>query len=125
MSQNGSTSMAATCSSSLALMDAGVPISSPVSGIAMGLMTDGKKSVILSDIADAGLMALEVYHSDHKPEDVARYLRYAEQFQLVPTGGSDYHGDNKPDIELGSGRRKNLAIPRQILDDMRAAFANL
>ncbi len=78
----------------------------------------------ISDIADDGLMALEVYHSDHKPEDVQRYLRYAKQFQLVPTGGSDYHGDNKPDIELGSGRRKNLAIPRQILDDMRAAFAN-
>ncbi|MDO8591880.1 MAG: polyribonucleotide nucleotidyltransferase [bacterium] len=53
MSQNGSTSMAATCSSTLALMDAGVPLKNPVSGIAMGLMTDGKKSVILSDIADA------------------------------------------------------------------------
>ncbi len=53
MSQNGSTSMAATCSSCLALMDAGVPISSPVSGIAMGLMLDGDKPYILSDIADA------------------------------------------------------------------------
>jgi polyribonucleotide nucleotidyltransferase len=53
MSQNGSTSMAATCSSCMALMDAGVPLKSPVSGIAMGLMTDGKKSVIMSDIADA------------------------------------------------------------------------
>ncbi|MBI2589258.1 polyribonucleotide nucleotidyltransferase [Candidatus Saccharibacteria bacterium] len=53
MSQNGSTSMAATCSSTLALMDAGVPLKAPVSGIAMGLMTNGTKSVILSDIADA------------------------------------------------------------------------
>lgn len=53
MSQNGSTSMAATCSSTMALMDAGVPLKAPVSGIAMGLMTDGKKHVILSDIADA------------------------------------------------------------------------
>ena len=53
MSQNGSTSMAATCASTLALMDAGVPLKAPVSGIAMGLVTDGKKSVILSDIADA------------------------------------------------------------------------
>lgn len=53
MSQNGSTSMAATCSSCLALMDAGVPLKSPVSGIAMGLMVDGEKSYILSDIADA------------------------------------------------------------------------
>jgi polyribonucleotide nucleotidyltransferase len=53
MSQNGSTSMAATCSSCLALMDAGVPIKRPVSGIAMGLMLDGDKPYILSDIADA------------------------------------------------------------------------
>lgn len=53
MSQNGSTSMAATCSSCLALMDAGVPLKAPVSGIAMGLIMDGDKPNILSDIADA------------------------------------------------------------------------
>ena len=53
MSQNGSTSMAATCSSCLALMDAGVPLSAPVSGIAMGLMMDGDTPYVLSDIADA------------------------------------------------------------------------
>lgn len=53
MSQNGSTSMAATCSSCLALMDAGVPIKRPVSGIAMGLMMDDGKPYVLSDIADA------------------------------------------------------------------------
>ena len=53
MSQNGSTSMAATCSSCLALMDAGVPLKRPVSGIAMGLMMDGNKPYIMSDIADA------------------------------------------------------------------------
>ncbi len=53
MSQNGSTSMAATCSSCLALLDAGVPLKRPVSGIAMGLMMNGDKPVIMSDIADA------------------------------------------------------------------------
>ena len=53
MSQNGSTSMAATCSSCLALMDAGVPLKAPVSGIAMGLIMDNGKASILSDIADA------------------------------------------------------------------------
>ena len=53
MSQNGSTSMAATCSSCLALMDAGVPIKRPVSGIAMGLMMDGDTPYVMSDIADA------------------------------------------------------------------------
>jgi polyribonucleotide nucleotidyltransferase len=53
MSQNGSTPMAATCSSILALMDAGVPLKAPVSGIAMGLMMDGDTAYIMSDIADA------------------------------------------------------------------------
>jgi polyribonucleotide nucleotidyltransferase len=53
MSQNGSTSMAATCSSCLALMDAGVPLVRPVSGIAMGLMMEGDQPFIMSDIADA------------------------------------------------------------------------
>lgn len=53
MSQNGSTSMAATCASTLALMDAGVPLKRPVSGIAMGLMMDGDTPYVMSDIADA------------------------------------------------------------------------
>ena len=50
MSSNGSTSMASVCGSTLALMDTGVPIKAPVSGIAMGLITDGDKYAILSDI---------------------------------------------------------------------------
>ncbi|KKU83480.1 polyribonucleotide nucleotidyltransferase [Candidatus Gottesmanbacteria bacterium RIFCSPLOWO2_01_FULL_49_10] len=50
MSSNGSTSMASTCGSTLALMDAGVPIKEPVAGISVGLMTDKKKFVLLTDI---------------------------------------------------------------------------
>ncbi|MCQ2569203.1 MAG: polyribonucleotide nucleotidyltransferase [Candidatus Saccharibacteria bacterium] len=53
MSQNGSTSMAATCSSCLALMDAGVPLKRPVAGVAMGLMMDGDKPYVLTDLMDA------------------------------------------------------------------------
>jgi len=52
MSQNGSTSMAATCSSCLALMDAGVPLKAPVAGVAMGLMMDGDKPYVLTDLMD-------------------------------------------------------------------------
>ena len=50
LSSNGSTSMASICASSLALMDAGVPIKAPVAGMAMGLITDGARHVILTDI---------------------------------------------------------------------------
>ncbi|MCH7541283.1 polyribonucleotide nucleotidyltransferase [Patescibacteria group bacterium] len=59
LSSSGSTSMAATCGSSLALMDAGVPISKAVAGIAMGLITEGDKYKILTDI-----QALEDFYGD-------------------------------------------------------------
>ena len=50
MESNGSTSMASVCGASLSLMDAGVPLKAPVAGVAMGLMKEGEKFVILSDI---------------------------------------------------------------------------
>ena len=55
LSQHGSTSMAAVCSSCLALMDAGVPIKAPIAGLAMGLIIDDKvdKPIVLTDIQDA------------------------------------------------------------------------
>ena len=59
LSSSGSTSMASTCGSSLALMDAGVPISEPVAGVAMGLVTEGTKYKILTDI-----QALEDFYGD-------------------------------------------------------------
>jgi len=59
MSSNGSTSMAAVCGSTLSLMDAGVPIKAPVAGVAMGLIREGKKQVILSDI-----LGLEDFNGD-------------------------------------------------------------
>ncbi|MBZ5537048.1 MAG: polyribonucleotide nucleotidyltransferase [Acidobacteriia bacterium] len=53
LESNGSSSMATICGSTLALMDAGVPIKSPVAGIAMGLVKDGDRYAILTDIAGA------------------------------------------------------------------------
>src|SRR5439155_18839563 len=50
---NGSSSMASVCGGTLALMDAGVPIKAPVAGVAMGLVVEGKKYAIRSDIAGA------------------------------------------------------------------------
>jgi polyribonucleotide nucleotidyltransferase len=50
LESNGSSSMASVCGASLALMDAGVPIQSPVAGIAMGLISDGERTAVLTDI---------------------------------------------------------------------------
>lgn len=51
LSSNGSTSMASTCGSTLALMDAGVPLLAPISGVAMGVIVDGDETAIMTDIA--------------------------------------------------------------------------
>jgi polyribonucleotide nucleotidyltransferase len=50
LESNGSSSMASVCSGSMALMDAGVPIRKPVAGVAMGLISDGERTAVLSDI---------------------------------------------------------------------------
>ena len=50
LESNGSSSMASVCSGSLALMDAGIPIRKPVAGVAMGLISDGERTVVLTDI---------------------------------------------------------------------------
>jgi predicted metal-dependent phosphoesterase TrpH len=62
-----------------------------------------------------GLPAIEVWHSDHGPADERRYMGYAQKHGLLVTGGSDFHGENKPRIELGRGAG-NLRIPRTVLE---------
>jgi 3',5'-nucleoside bisphosphate phosphatase len=57
----------------------------------------------------SGLDALEAYHSDHDEADTARYLRYAREFGLLVTGGSDYHGDS----EHGGRGPGSVALPRE------------
>ncbi len=58
-----------------------------------------------------GLRGLEVFWSGHSPEQVDDYQRLAYRLGLLPTGGSDFHGDNKPGIELGTGRNNNVQVP--------------
>lgn len=74
---------------------------------------------ILPGLCAAGLNAIEVYHSDHDEATTQAYLDLARQHGLAVTGGSDFHGTVKPEVRLGVGEG-NLAIPRQVLDDLRA-----
>jgi predicted metal-dependent phosphoesterase TrpH len=74
----------------------------------------------VAELREMGLGALEVFHSDHRPPDVARFQDMARRFELEVTGGSDFHGANKPRIELGRGFEGNLNVPRSVLDRLRA-----
>jgi predicted metal-dependent phosphoesterase TrpH len=71
--------------------------------IRVGLFrNDRRERTFFGQLKDAGLTAVEAFHSDHAPWAVARYLEAARHFHLLITGGSDYHGGNKPGLALGS-----------------------
>ena len=70
--------------------------------------------------AEAGLDAMEVYYPKFTAEQTELAERLVEEFDLLPGGGSDFHGTNKPDIRLGTGRN-NLHIPISVLKKLAAA----
>jgi predicted metal-dependent phosphoesterase TrpH len=74
---------------------------------------------VIDKMCDLGLRAIEVYHSDHKPGNVAHYRWLAEKHGLAMTGGSDFHGANKPGIQLGTGANNNLSVPGELLRKLR------
>lgn len=82
-----------------------------------------KVAACIEDLAGKGLRAVEVYHSDHSPEDVAWYRSVAERLGLGITGGSDFHGANKPSISLGTGLRHNLNVPDSVLGGLKRLAA--
>jgi hypothetical protein len=69
------------------------------------------------------MRAIEVYHSDHTPDHVAMLWGLAKEFKLLATGGSDYHGENKPDVRLGTGRCGNLCLADDLLTALKDCFA--
>jgi predicted metal-dependent phosphoesterase TrpH len=79
---------------------------------------------VLPQLREAGLNAIEAYHSDHTPADTKIYLSLAQQYGLLRTGGSDFHGATKPDLELGKGRGGNLEIPPDVVEQLRAASSS-
>ena len=71
------------------------------------------------EMRDVGLQAIEVYHSEHSPAEVSLYASLANTLSLAVTGGSDFHGYNKPDIALGTGLHGNVHIELSVLERLR------
>ncbi len=65
-----------------------------------------------------GLQAIEVYYSSHSTRQTSDYLNMTRSLGLMATGGSDFHGKSKPDIEVGVGKG-NLKVPKSILEELR------
>ncbi len=77
--------------------------------------------VLLKNMIDCGLKGIEVYHSSHTKEEMKYYLEIANKYDLLISGGSDFHGQAiKPDVHLGSGKNNNIKIKSlSLLDELK------
>jgi predicted metal-dependent phosphoesterase TrpH len=75
---------------------------------------------MLKRLKRSGLVGLEVIHSDQPPDLQQYYMALAQSLELVPTGGSDFHGALKPRVQLGRGVDSNVRVPKEFLDRLRS-----
>lgn len=74
---------------------------------------------LIRQLADIGLSGIECYHSNNYPQQSAYLRELTHKFHLAATGGSDFHGSNKPDIQIGIGRG-GLKIHDSLLKELES-----
>ena len=79
--------------------------------------------LLLGELTECGLLGIEAVYVLNRGSEEAFCRALAEEYGLLVTGGSDFHGKNKPDIALGTGIRSGLTVPYSLLEDMKAAKA--
>jgi 3',5'-nucleoside bisphosphate phosphatase len=84
------------------------------------LWRGGDVATVLPELVAAGLMGLEVYHPNHSPSEVRHLSDFCQQYGLVMTGGSDFHGPSKQHSGLNS-----LQLPLSLLDGLKQTSRKL
>jgi hypothetical protein len=84
-------------------------------------MSDARLRELICHCKDAGLTGIEAIYSTYQPGDERYIRRLAAEYELKLSGGSDFHGSNKPDIRLGSGRG-HLHVPYALLEELRGSL---
>jgi hypothetical protein len=79
-------------------------------------------NALLTRLKGEGLGGIEVHYSTHTKRQTTEYLDLAKRLNLLVTGGSDFHGITKPDIEVGTGRG-DLKVPEKLLEPLKKAAA--
>jgi predicted metal-dependent phosphoesterase TrpH len=87
------------------------------------LDSSGRLRDMVQELVDAGLDGLEVQHPSHKPAQRKRYRRLATDLDLVPTGGSDFHGAHKPHVAIGAGDG-TIEVQSETWDLLRARIGS-
>lgn len=73
----------------------------------------------LRELMGFGLTGMEQYYPNYTDEDRAFARAMIEKYDMLPTGGTDFHGANRPGILLGTGYKKNMDTPLKFLEDIR------
>lgn len=87
-------------------------------------MSDAKLEILVGELKDAGLMGIEALYSTYRLCDERQICGLAKKYDLLISGGSDFHGDNKPGLDLGTGYGR-LNVPDEILKDILKAHRSL
>jgi 3',5'-nucleoside bisphosphate phosphatase len=90
--------------------------------VRLSLSGSNQERELVAYLQQAGLIGLEVRHSDQSPELQHYYAQIAEEFGLLPTGGSDFHGAVKPKVQLGRGVEGNVRVPASYLAGLTSAM---
>jgi len=73
---------------------------------------------LLAELKDAGFDGIEVFYNNHSHAEEDRLMKIADKLEFIISGGTDFHGENKPSIKLGVGYG-NMAIPYEVLQEMK------
>lgn len=82
-------------------------------------LSDARLDALVAGLKQAGLVGIEAIYSSYSPSDERQIRRLAKKYDLLISGGSDFHGANKPGLDLGTGYGK-LYVPEEILADLRS-----
>ena len=84
-------------------------------------LNEEELATLLEKMKLSGLMGIEVYHPTHNDEERKIFLKFANKYKFLISGGTDYHGEiTKPDIEIGTGRNNNIKIKKlSLLDEIK------
>jgi predicted metal-dependent phosphoesterase TrpH len=85
-------------------------------------LSPAETETTVGELAAHGLVGVEAIYGRYSPSDRAEITSVARKHGLVPTGGSDYHGTYKPDLQVGVGLG-DLDVPDSVLDDLRERVA--
>ena len=85
----------------------------------LGVKRYSELEKLVHQLVDEGLKGIEVYYPEHSAVEVAQYKNLADRYSLLSTGGTDYHGIEKNELDIGVGRGE-MRLPYSIVENMKA-----